>query len=141
MRIDQKQIQALAGFRYALRRFLVFSEEATAAAGVTTQQYQAMLAIKAAPTSAMSIADLAAELLLKPNGAVQLVDRLAALGLVQRDRSTPSLRSVRVSLTDKGDTLLLRLASLHIEQLSKRTKQVADILRQLRQINRADQSE
>ena len=88
----------------------------------------------------MAIGNLAAELLLKPNGAVQLVDRLASLGLVQRDQSTPSLRSVRVSLTDKGDTLLLRLASLHIEQLSKRTKQVANILRQLRQINRANQS-
>ena len=92
-----KQIQALAGFRNALRRFLAFSEEATAAAGVTTQQYQAMLAIKAAPTSAMAIADLAAELLLKPNSAVQLVDGplVPALGLVQRDRSSfePAIRT------------------------------------------------
>lgn len=94
-----------------------------------------MLAIKARPQGSISVGELGAELLLKLNGAVQLVDRLSSLGYVQRQRSEASRRIVKVTLTDEGDALLLRLASLHIEQLSKRTKQLAEILRQLKRIH------
>lgn len=135
MRIDQKQIQALAGFRNALRRFLAFSEEVTRSEGLTAQQYQAMLAIKAAPHGLLSIGELGAELLLRPNAAVQLVDRLSTQGLVQRQRSESSRRVVNITLTEVGDTLLLRLAALHVEQLSKRRKQLADIVRQLKRVH------
>jgi len=138
MEINAKQIQALAGFRSALRRFLAFSEVASAAAGVTTQQYQALLAIKAGPSGAPAIKELAEELLLKPNSAVQLIDRLAAQGLVQRQPSVASRRSVRVSLTDKGNSVLLHLAALHIAQLNRRKKQLSEILRQLKRIDRAE---
>jgi len=132
MRLEQEQIQALAGFRNALRRFLAFSEEVTRAQGVTPLQYQAMLAIKAQSHGAMAVGDLNAELLLKANSTVQLVDRLARMGLVRRRRSDADRRLVRVTLTDSGNALLLRLASLHLEQLSKRKKQLADILRQVK---------
>lgn len=132
MRIEQKQIQALAGFRNALRRFLAFSEEATRAEGVTSQQYQAMLAIKAQPHGTMTVRDLGGELLLKANSTVQLVDRLARMGLVRRQSSDKDRRMVQIMLTEAGDAVLLRLASLHLEQLSKRKKQLADILRQVK---------
>ena len=135
MPIDQRQIKALAGFRNALRRFLAFSEEATRTEGITSQQYQALLAIKARPHGAISIGELGEELLLKSNAAVQLVDRLAKLGLVKRHRSESSLRVVLVQLTDTGERVLLRLASLHLEQLAKRKKQLADIVRQLKGIH------
>jgi hypothetical protein len=36
-------------FRYHLRRFLQFSEQAAQIAGLTTRQYQALLAIKGIP--------------------------------------------------------------------------------------------
>lgn len=137
MRIDQKQIQALAGFRSALRRFLAFSEEATRGEGITAQQYQALLAIKARPHGLISVGELGEELLLKPNGAVQLVDRLSSSGFVQRQSSDFSGRIVNVTLTEVGDALLLRLAARHIEQLSKREKQLADILRQLKRVHSA----
>ena len=39
-------IRTLAGFRLVLRQFQSFSEQATEARGLTTQQYQALLAIK-----------------------------------------------------------------------------------------------
>ena len=45
----KSQYETLAAFRYALRRFIRFSEEAAQAAGVTAQQYQALLAIKGFP--------------------------------------------------------------------------------------------
>ena len=38
--------QALAEFRYQIRKFLRFSEQAVRAAGMETGQYQLMLAIK-----------------------------------------------------------------------------------------------
>lgn len=135
MHIDQKQIRALAGFRNALRRFLVFSEEATRKEGVTAQQYQAILAIKARPHGSASIGELAEELLLKSNAAVQLVDRLAKMGLVKRQKSAANVRVVLVHLTDAGEGVLLRLAALHLEQLSRRKKQWADIVRQLKGIH------
>jgi DNA-binding MarR family transcriptional regulator len=135
MTISKTQIQALAGFRTALRRFLAFSEEATRAMGVSTQQYQAMLAIEAQPLGTMFVGELAEEMLLRPNAAVQLVDRLAAMGLVQRHKSTSDRRSVRVSLTGEGKSLFLQLATLHLDQLNKRKKQLADIVRQLKQVH------
>ena len=134
MRINQTQIEALAGFRNALRRFLAFSEEATKAAGVTAQQYQALLAIKAWPRNNMTVGDLAEEMLLKAHGAGQLVDRLVALGMVQRTRSEADKRSVCVSLIEKGEATFQPLVTQHFLQLSRRKKQLADVVRQLRKI-------
>lgn len=132
MDADQEKIRALAGFRSALRRFLAFSEDAAREAGVTTLQYQALLAIKAAD-GRMALGELSRELLLKANAAVQMVDRLAAMDLVSRSPSPDDRRAVNVSLTEKGDALTIRLVALHLRQLAKRKKQFADILRQLRQ--------
>ena len=53
--IDPNVYDGLAAFRLALRRFMAFSEAATAAAGVTAQQYQALLVIKTHPTGAVMI--------------------------------------------------------------------------------------
>jgi DNA-binding MarR family transcriptional regulator len=133
MDVDQDKIRALAGFRSALRKFMAFSEEATSGAGITTQQYQAMLAIAAEPHGTMPVGELAQEMLLKPNATVQLVDRLSALGLVERGRSQADRRSVRVSLSSEGRALLMKLAAVHLDQLARRKKQFADILRRLKQ--------
>jgi DNA-binding MarR family transcriptional regulator len=134
MRVEQTQIESLAGFRSALRRFLVFSEEATRTRGVTAQQYQAMLAIKARKGGEISMGDLAKELLLKPNGAVQMMDRLCKMGLAERRTPKSNLRSVNLSLTETGTALLLDLAELHLGQLNQRRKQWADVVRQLKGI-------
>jgi hypothetical protein len=44
--ISKSQYESLATFRYALRQFLRFSEDAAKRAGITPQQHQALLAIK-----------------------------------------------------------------------------------------------
>ena len=130
MDVDQDKLEALAGFRSALRRFLAFSEEATSLAGVTPQQYQALLAVGAARS--LNVGVFARELLLKQNAAVQLIDRLAAQGLVERVPDADDRRSVQIALTPKGRALLIRLAGLHLDQLARRKKQFADILRRLK---------
>ena len=69
--------QRLAAFRHALRRFLAFSEAAARSAGITPQQHQALLAIKAAPSAAgVTVGYLAGQLLLQPHSAAELADRM-----------------------------------------------------------------
>ena len=137
MSISQRQIEALAAFRHALRRFLAFSEEATGAAGITAQQYQALIAIKARPRGAMRLGQLADEMLLKKHGAVQLVDRMEAAKLVERRAAKTDARVVNVLLTEKGERIVQTLAALHLDQLARRKKQFADILRQMKRVSTA----
>ena len=137
MTVSQRQIEALAAFRHALRRFLAFSEEATGAAGITAQQYQALIAIKARPRGAMRLGELADEMLLKKHGAVQLVDRMEAAKLVERRAAKTDARVVNVLLTEKGERIVQTLAALHLDQLARRKKQFADILRQMKHVSTA----
>ena len=82
----------------------------------------------------MRLGELADELLLKKHGAVQLVDRMETAKLVERRASRADARAVHLVLTEKGERLLMTLAALHLEQLARRKKQFADILRQLKQV-------
>lgn len=45
-RITQSEYETLAAFRYSLRQFLHFSEDAAQSIGLTPQQHQALLSIK-----------------------------------------------------------------------------------------------
>jgi DNA-binding MarR family transcriptional regulator len=134
--IDPTIYTGLAEFRLALRRFLAFSELTTDAAGVTAQQYQALLVVKTHTSGAMMIRDFADQMLLQPHGAVQMVDRLVAGGLVQRSQSPTDGRSVLVSLTAKGAVLLERLALQHVKELLNQEPLLAESLRRLRRIGR-----
>jgi DNA-binding MarR family transcriptional regulator len=108
----------LAAFRLALRRFLRFSENAAAAVGLTGQHYQAMLVLRACPEGQrLTIAELAQQLLIKHNSAVELVDRLAELDLVAREPSPRDRRKVELRLTPHGRGLLAKLAGTHRAEL------------------------
>ncbi|MBS0333831.1 MAG: MarR family transcriptional regulator [Proteobacteria bacterium] len=135
MALDPDSFRALAGFRSALRRFLAASEAISKAAGVTQQQYQAMLSIAAWPGGAMSMKDLAEELLLTHHAAVQLVDRLAKAGLARRAPSTVDRRSVELSLTPEGAALLDALATQHLAEMLKRKPALGASLRRLRPLD------
>jgi DNA-binding MarR family transcriptional regulator len=134
--IDPNIYESLAAFRLALRRFLSFSEAATGAAGVTAQQYQALLVIKTQSAGHVRIREVAEQLLLQHNGAVQMIDRLVAGGLVERSHSPTDGRSVLVSLTSKGTAVLEQLAAVHVKELLVQEPLLAESLRQLRQIGR-----
>lgn len=117
MPLDKESLDGLAGFRRALRRFLAFSEAAAKAAGITTQQYQALLAIKTDAHLSTTVSDLADELLLKHHSAVGLTQRMAAAGLVTRIRSPANRRKVVLVLTEDGEAILADLARQHREEL------------------------
>jgi DNA-binding MarR family transcriptional regulator len=122
----------LAAFRYALRRFLAFSEGAAVAAGLTAQQYQALLAVRAgAEGEGFTINDLAKQLLIRHNSAVGLVDRLAAQGLVARKPWPDDRRKVHLVLTAKGNRLFERLADMHRTELQRIGPRLAKLLRRI----------
>ncbi len=132
--MDEDQYRGLADFRFALRQFIGASETISRAAGVTQQQYQAMLAIRTWPHEAMSMKDLAEQLLLSHHGAVQLVDRLAKAGLAVRRPSTEDRRSVHLNLTGKGAEVLDDLAAMHLSEMLRQEPVLVSSLRRLKRI-------
>lgn len=122
----------LAAFRHALREFLQFSEAAAAAAGLTSRHYQAMLALRACPAGEPpSINDLAGELLIKHNSAVELVDRLVRERLVVRDPSRTDRRKVELRLTSRGRQILARLAAMHRAELGRISPRLRRVFTQM----------
>jgi DNA-binding MarR family transcriptional regulator len=134
--LDPRLYDGLAGFRRALRLFLAFSEAATQEAGMTPQQYQALLVIKTHEGGELMIKELADQMLLQHHGAVQLVDRLAQAELIKRRPSPSDGRSVLISMTDKGSRLLEGLAENHVKELLKHEPLLAESLKRLRQLAR-----
>ena len=119
-RMTKADYEMLAEFRYALRRFLRFSEERVRSAGVTPQQYLALLAIKGFPgRDSVSIGELAERLQVRHHSAVGLVDRLASQGLVARGQAAEDRRQVLISLTPRGAEVLERLAAMHRDELRR----------------------
>ena len=109
----------LATFRHELRCFLRFSEHAAKQSGLTAQQYQALLAIRAAPGATLLVGELAAQLLIKPHSATELVNRLERLSLIDRSTTTDDGRQVSITLTEKARTLLTSLGSIHRSELKR----------------------
>lgn len=131
-KLSKPQYESLAAFRYALRQFLRFSEEAAQQAGVTPQQHQALLAIKGFPgRDIVNMGELAERLQLRHHSAVELVDRLADLRLVSRRPSAADRRQVHVRLTARGERILDKLSSAHEEQLRRIGPQVSVLLERL----------
>ena len=117
-RVKEKEYEKLAAFRYNLRQFLRFSKVAARSAGLTSQQHQALLAIKGFPDAkAITIGQLAEQLQVTHHSAVELIDRLALLDLVFREASTMDRRHVFIKLTDRGVEILETLTWVHREEL------------------------
>jgi DNA-binding MarR family transcriptional regulator len=117
----------LAAFRHALRKFLRFSEHAAAAVGLTGQHYQAMLVVRGWPEDArVTINDLAQQLLIRHNSAVELVDRLVEEDLLTREASPSDRRKVELHLTARGRQVMAKLAAMHRREL----RRIGPILKQ-----------
>jgi DNA-binding MarR family transcriptional regulator len=117
-RVTLTDQRALAAFRYELRCFLAFSEQAARAAGVEPQQHQLLLAVGGLPAGARpNIRTLAERLCVQHHTTVALVDKLELRDLVRRERSTEDKREVLVRLTPAGTELLQQLSRQHRKQL------------------------
>lgn len=110
--------EQLSEFRYQMRRFERFSEQAAQGEGITPLQYLLLLHIKGYPNREWAtIGELAERLQAQHHGVVALVSRCEALELVERRVSERDRRQVEVHLLAAGETLLARLAELHRAEL------------------------
>ena len=126
--LSREDYQNLLAFRTALRRFLNWSQARAADAGLTSAQYQLLLAVKGhhrqdGPT----VGDVADYLLLRPQSAVELIDRAAGAGFLERHPDHDDGRVIRIRLTRDGERRLDQLVPAHIDEL----RQLAPILDQV----------
>ena len=116
--ITHQEYQALAEFRYQLRRFLRFSEQAAREVGLEPQQHQLLLTIKGLPADrTASVGELAERLQIQHHSTVELINRMVERRLLERNRDENDQRRVLVSLTAYGDEVLRKLSLLHRMEL------------------------
>src|SRR5712691_12696999 len=92
--LQAEDYDALAAFRYAMRKFLRFSKEVlTAGAKLTPEQYEALLAVKARSRwNGITVGELSERLQVKHHTAVSLLDKLVLRKLVARQRANDDRR-------------------------------------------------
>jgi DNA-binding MarR family transcriptional regulator len=115
--LANSRYQALSDFRYVVRKFQRFSDEAARAAGLVPQQHQMMLAIKGSVDETCTIGYIAERLLIQHHSAVELVARTEARGLVVRHRGEQDRRQVFVRLSRLGEDALAEMTTSHYREL------------------------
>jgi len=125
------EYRVLARFRFALRVFLRFSEDAARQAGMTPNQHQLLLAIRGFPDGAPTIGEVADWLQLRHHSTVELIDRAVGADLVARTTDPEDRRRQRLALTDRGERLLASLSAAHREELRRFREEMAEVLREL----------
>ncbi|TAM00294.1 MAG: MarR family transcriptional regulator [Paraburkholderia sp.] len=116
--LTKLNFEQLSAFRYQMRRFERFSEQAAQGEGITPLQYLLLLHIKGYPGREWAtIGELAERLQAQHHGVVALVSRCEALELVVRKVSDKDRRQVEVHLLDAGEQILIRLAEMHRAEL------------------------
>jgi len=118
--MEELDYHRLLQLRTNLRQFLRWSEQQAEKVGLKPAHHQLLLAIRGhddprGPT----ISDVAGYLLLRHHSAVELTQRVGALGLIQRIADPDDGRVVRLALTAKGVAALGKLTELHLEELGR----------------------
>lgn len=132
-RISPDDYDALASFRYLLRRFLRFSKDFLKENGnLNPEQYEALLAVKAFGPQ-LTISQLSERLQIKHHSAVNIVDRLAERKLITRQKTQTDRRLRNVQLTVKGEKLIEELAMTHRKEMATRSSEMIKVLERLRQ--------
>ena len=118
--IGKNGLEKLSAFRWELRRFLRFSEDAAREAGITVLQYQLMLHTQGFPgRDWATIGELAERLQAQHHGVVALVSRCEEAGLVRRRQNQDDRRLVEVHLQARGRKLLELLGTQHNAELER----------------------
>lgn len=124
--------ETLAAFRYQIRKFLRFSKDLLRAEDLTTDQYQALLAIRASSAQRkLSIRDLAEQLQVRHHSTVGIVDQLVLRQAVVRQVAPEDRRKILLTLTEKGEALVQRLAPPHQKELTRLSPEIILTLQRL----------
>jgi DNA-binding MarR family transcriptional regulator len=127
--ISTREYQTLADFRYALRKFLHFSEDAARASGLTPNQHQLLLVIRGwRGPRPPSISDVAERLQLRHHSTVELVQRAVAADLVVTTPDPLDQRRQLLHLSRNGELNLDALSLMHRAELQQFRRQMTDLL-------------
>ena len=121
----------LSDFRFALRKYLNFSQQAAEAANLSPQQHQALLTIRGSMNANVTITDLADRLCIRHNTAVELTKRLEAAKLIRRRPNPEDGRVILLSLTATGSRKIRELTHTHRAELKQFRPEIAAILENL----------
>lgn len=131
--LQDAEYKAIGDFRRALREFLAFSDAAAREHDLTSQQHQALLAIRShSGPEPMSIGELADCLLIRNHSAIELVGRLVDRDLVARAVSHEDRRKVLLTLRPGGLEALRQISLLNRGEYSRTTDFLSEILRRVR---------
>ena len=117
--LSDREYEVLAEFRFTLRAFMKYSEEAATRLGLTAQQHQVLLIIRATAEGEATVGYVADRLMVKPHSASGLVDRLEKSRLVQRRWSDTNRRQAIVSLEPEARKLLSTLSEVHRDEIRR----------------------
>jgi DNA-binding MarR family transcriptional regulator len=130
--LGDKEYSEILEFRSAIRRFLEWSGKQATDAGITTTQHQLLLAIRGrGHREGITVGEVAEVLLLKHHSAVELIERAADNGLVQKKQDPSDRRQVRVRLTRKGERSLERITLANLDELMRLGPRLTRLLGQL----------
>ena len=130
--ISAADYRKLAEFRFRIRQFLHFSEEAARAHGLEPQQHQLLLAIRGLPKGARpTVTTISDRLCLRHHSTVELIDRLEKQGAVARQHGEEDRREVLLHLTSRGEDRLRRLTVSIWPQLQVEGAALCDSLHEL----------
>jgi len=129
LQLEKRDYELLASFRYRLRQFMRFSDQAAASVGLTPQQHQALLALIGFPgRDQITIGELAERLQIQHHSCVGLVDRLEAQGLMARIADEENHRQVFIRLTGKGMEMIRQLSQVHRQELARIGQEMQSLL-------------
>ncbi len=129
--VSQADYETLAAFRHELRRFLNFSEQAAKVLGMTPQQHQSLLAIRAAPGRSLTIGELAEQLFIQPHTASELAERMIAIGWLERRPAAQDRRRVMLGLTARSEAILGQMSTTHRGEVLRMRSTLTELLGRL----------
>lgn len=110
-RFDSLAQEAYLSLWRTYDRLKAYEDELFSGYGLSAQQYNTLRLLEAAAPEVMTVQRLGEKLISRAPDMTRLLDRLEAGGWISRVRPPENRRSVHVTLTAKGRTLLAELSS------------------------------
>jgi DNA-binding MarR family transcriptional regulator len=132
--LNDEDYQALAAFRYALRKFLRWSRAILAVRGrLTPEQYEVLLVLRSFSNQEnLTVGELSERLQVEHHTAVSLINKLARRNLVAKKTRISDRRVVHLNLTPTGNRLIDELAKIHRGEIRARSPEMIDALARLK---------
>lgn len=124
---ERYDLRILSSLRRIVRSIDSHSRRLVTQSGMTVPQLLCML--KLDELGPLTIKDLASEVFLSPSTTVGIVDRLEKSGALARERSVRDRRRVRITLTEKGLSMVASSPSPLQENLVEAIDQLPELER------------